>query len=97
MKLTLIILTATALAVGFSAWLGCKAKSKLQIERQALWQPKIGDRVQSTYRPGNFGGEPFITTITQLVFVGKQRSQTGLLVYGDGLPGVDSWWVTPAP
>lgn len=70
--------------------LGCKPKTTKE------WTPKIGDRVQTQYRPDNFGGPPFITTITNVVNVGS-KSQTGLLVYGDGLPGVDSWWVKPAP
>lgn len=67
------------------------AACKPQNKAPAAWQPKVGERVQT-----HFNGTNQITTVTKIVNVGD-RSQTGLLVFGDGLPGVDSWWVTPAP
>lgn len=60
------------------------------------WSPKIGDRVETTYHPDHCPGPSFVTTVTNVVYVGS-RSHTGLIVYGDGLPGIDSWWVRPAP
>jgi len=58
------------------------------------WIPKIGDRVQ-TINGYPDAERPIITTITNVVNVGK-RTGSGMLVYGEGLPGVDRWWVTPA-
>ena len=68
--------------------------------RHALeWKPKIGDRVATFLKlDGHIGdvNNPRIATITNMVYVGA-NSQSGWLVYGDGLPGVDSSWVKPAP
>ena len=55
------------------------------------WNPKAGDRVVSSY-----GGSEFTTTVDRVEYVGI-RSATGILVYGVGLPGIDSFWVRPAP
>lgn len=64
------------------------------------WRPKIGDVVSTKVQPeGECGwhvGSDRLVTITNIVYVGSD-SQTGWLVYGDGLPGVDSSWVKPAP
>lgn len=57
----------------------------------AEWKPKPGDRVVSSY-----GAAEFITVVDRVEYVGP-RSQTGILVYGFGLPGIDSFWVRPAP
>lgn len=55
------------------------------------WTPKPGDRVTTGY-----GGTEITTVIDRVEYVGA-RSQTGILVFGVGLPGVDSFWVRPAP
>jgi len=86
MKTKLKILLTLA-ALGSISLLGCRPAT----DANQPWRPKIGDRVQTHY-----GGSNFVTTLTNVVNVGS-RSQTGLIVYGRGLPGVDSWWVTPAP
>ena len=58
------------------------------------WIPKIGEKVKTNYRTNSFGGPYYITTVTNIINVG-QRSNSGLLIYGKGLPGVDLWWVDP--
>lgn len=76
---------AVALAGVLGAWLGWRQPAQPTGE----WTPKPGDRVRTTY-----GGSPIETVIERVERVGS-RSQTGLLVFGPGLPGVDSWWVGP--
>lgn len=84
------------IAVGVSFFAGWSLSPAWKPSHHHEWQPKVGERVRSFYSEGEFGKKGFVTVVTNVVFVGS-RSQTGLLVYGPGLPGVDSWWVTPAP
>lgn len=64
------------------------------------WRPKIGEKVVTMFQSDTNSewhfASPRVVTITNLVYVGSD-CQTGWLVYGDGLPGVDSSWVKPAP
>lgn len=67
---------------------------------QEHWEPKVGDRVVVTMTPDanrEWKEGVRVVTLIKVVRVGLDRCQTGLLVYGDGLPGVDSSWVKPAP
>ena len=72
-------------------------KACMERNKPTEWQPKIGDRVQTVWDPYTTIGRPRVITVTNVVNVGTKRCQTGILVYGDGLPGVDSAWVKPAP
>ena len=67
--------------------------TKPKIIAQPTWMPKIGDVVVSRFHADG-SSAPFTTTITNVMWVGS-RSQTGMLVWGEGLPGIDSWWVMP--
>lgn len=58
-----------------------------------VWIPMIGDRIQTSYLPG----PPTIHTVTNVVEVGESKSQTGWMIYCEGLPGLDVWWVERAP
>lgn len=61
------------------------------------WKPKIGAQVATIMQLDGSIGDLRIVTITNVVTMGNDYCQSGVLVYGDGLPGVDSSWVKPAP
>lgn len=92
-QITWQLVGSVLIAAIVSATLGYYAgyKSSYDIEE---WHPKVGDEVATVLQPDGKVGELRNVTITKVVRVGM-RSQTGLLVYGDGLPGVDSSWVKP--
>lgn len=77
---------AVAMAGILGVWIGWRQPAQTTAE----WTPKPGDLVQTSY-----GGSPVVTVIERVEFVGS-RSQTGILIYGLGMPGIDSWWVVPA-
>ena len=70
--------------------------TRLTLENMALksarkeWTPTIGETVHNRYGESNT-----VAVVTNVVQVGRDRSQTGKLVYGEGMPGIDSSWVSP--
>lgn len=58
-----------------------------------VWIPIKGDHIQTSYLPG----PPTIHTVTNVARVGEKHCQTGWMVYCEGLPGLDAWWVKRVP
>jgi hypothetical protein len=53
-----------------------------------VWIPLVGDRIETDYLPG----PPTIHTVTNVVKDATAK-KTGWMIYCDGLPGLDAWWV----
>ncbi len=102
--ITFVLLVLSIIGYGFQLRATLNWKHRYEIERSAHvayhtdeWMPKIGDRVATVMQLDGRVGDLRILTLTNVVRMGNRYSQTGVLVYGDGLPGVDSSWVKPAP
>lgn len=75
------------------------ARLNFPVKYTETWEPRAGEVVVTHYDGSGTHHFGHVRTVmlTGVVNVGRDQCQTGLLVYGLGLPGVDSSWVKPAP